>query len=126
MYHDIQFNIQTWTILKNGLNKNVKIVQQFFYWTKVYLWSDLWVPVSVTDLVIDLTCVCVNVFLVDEDTISILADNTDRALGSPKQFGNASAKKLSCEKKFSREKMLSCDKKLSCEKKLSPEKMIIA
>ena len=47
-----------------------------FYRTQVYLGSDLWVQVSVTPCLVDLT----DVTLVDEDTNSILADDTNRAI----------------------------------------------
>ena len=47
--------------------------QMVFYRTQVYLGSDLWVRVSVEDLVETVT-------LTDEDTISILADNDNRAI----------------------------------------------
>ena len=47
-----------------------------FYRTQVYLGSDLWVRVSLSDLCADLT----DVTLADEDTNSILTDNANRAI----------------------------------------------
>ena len=48
-----------------------------FYRTQVYLGSDLWVQVSQTkSCLVDL----IDVTLVDEDTNSILADDTNRAI----------------------------------------------
>ena len=52
-----------------------------FYRTQVYLGSDLWVPVSVSQSVSDVLLtklMCLS--LVDEDTKSILADDTNRAI----------------------------------------------
>ena len=50
----------------------------FFYWTQVYLGSDLWVRVSLSTslTLVDLT----DVSLVDEDANPVLVDRTNRAI----------------------------------------------
>ena len=63
----------------NNNNDNNYDAYQYFYRTQVYLGSDLWVQVSLTDslmFLVDLT----DVTLVDEDTNSILADDTNRSI----------------------------------------------
>ena len=50
-----------------------------FYWTQVYLGSDLWVPISVSNKVRDVVADLTDVTLADKDTNSILTDNVNRA-----------------------------------------------
>ena len=57
-----------------------KVLQSSFYWTQVFLGSDLWVRVSQTHSMTLSFADLIDVTLADEDTNSILTDNVNRAI----------------------------------------------